>query len=78
MAKPSVQQFYFSIQLSQQQFLRYYQGTANAVQVVSECGRRLQFPAAKLRPFLGHAGICGRFRLTVDEHNRFLRLQQTN
>ena len=68
--------FYFRLQLSRERFLSYYQGTASSVQVTSECGRRLQFPAARLRPFLLHGGISGRFRLTIDDNNRFLRLEK--
>ena len=69
-------QYRFSLQLSQQQFLRHYQGSASSVQVFSECGRRLRFPASRLRPFLTHAGIKARFQLTVDSDNRFLKLEK--
>lgn len=64
----------FSIHLSQQQFLRYYQGAAASIQVTSECGKRLRFPAARLRPFLTQNGIQGRFQLNVNSENRFLDL----
>jgi len=70
------QQYRFSIQISQEEFIRHYQGSANAVQVLSECGRRLRFPASRLRPFLTHSGISGRFLLTVDVGNRFLDLKK--
>ena len=69
-------QYFFRLQISQQQFLRYYQGSASSVQVVSECGKRLHFPAVRLRPFLSHTGINGRFLLTIDNNNRFVNLQQ--
>jgi len=69
-------QFYFSLQISQQQYLQYYQGTANAVQVVTETGQKVQFPAIRLRPFLTHTGIHGRFHLTIDNNNRFIDLQR--
>jgi len=70
------QQYYFNLQINQQQFLRYYQGSASSVQVISECGKQLQFPAIRLRPFLSQTGILGRFRLTTDSNNRFIDLQQ--
>lgn len=66
----------FSIQISQEQFLRYYQGSAGAVQVYSECGQNLRFPASRLRPFLTHSGIHGRFQLTINADNRFVDLKQ--
>ena len=70
------QQFRFHLTVNQQEYIRYYQGAANNVRVVSECGRRLQFPASRLRPFITHTGISGRFQLTVDNENRFLNLQK--
>jgi hypothetical protein len=70
------QQYRFSLQINSQQFQRYYQGTASSVQVHSHCGRRLRFPASRLRPFLTHAGISGTFVLTVDTNNRFLDLKK--
>lgn len=76
MSTTSRQQFRFNIRISQQEFLRHYRGTASAVQVISECGRRLRFPASRLRPFLTHTGISGRFLLTVDADNRFLELKK--
>jgi len=68
--------FRFNLQISQDQYLRYYQGSAGAVQVYSECGQRLRFPAARLRPFLTHNGIQGRFQITVSAENRFLELKK--
>ncbi len=68
--------YYFRLQISQQQYLQYYQGTANAVQVISESGQKIQFPAIRLRSFLTHQGIHGRFCLTLDGQNRFINLQR--
>ncbi len=76
MSQPQNKQFFFKLQISQQQYLQYYQGTANAVRVVSESGQKIQFPAIRLRPFLTHTGIHGRFCLTVDNNNRFVNLQK--
>ena len=64
----------FSIQINQQQYSRYYRGAASAVEVFAENGQRLRFPASRLRPFLSHTGISGRFQLTVSEDNRFIEL----
>ena len=69
-------QYRFSLVVTQQEYLRYYQGAASNVRVISECGCRLQLPASRLRPFLSHTGISGRFQLTVDSENRFLSLQK--
>ncbi|MBW6509454.1 MAG: DUF2835 domain-containing protein [Desulfuromonadales bacterium] len=78
MTNAGQRQFFFSVHISQQEFLKYYQGAAEFALVTSECGRRLRFPALRLRPFLSHHGINGRFVLTVDKDNRFLSLQQVH
>ncbi len=68
--------FTFRLKLTQQQFLRYYQGSASSVQVRSETGQTLQFPAYRLRSFLTASGIEGRFALIVDQDNRFIRMEK--
>ena len=75
MATPE-KKFIFRIRMTQQQFLRYYQGSINSVQVVSESGQTLRFPAHRLRSFLTTTGISGRFALIVDQHNRFVRMEK--
>ena len=66
----------FNLQISQQEYLRYYQGAASSVLVFSENGQRLRFPASRLRPFLTHTGIHGRFQMTVDTQNRFVEMKK--
>lgn len=69
-------QFIFSIHLSEPEFLDYYKGTAKAIIVMSECGRRISFPPLRLIPFVTHRGVSGRFLLNVDTNNRFVSLQR--
>lgn len=64
----------FSLKINQQDYLRYYQGAASTIQVYTENGQRLRFPASRLRPFLTHTGISGCFQMTVSSDNRFLDL----
>jgi len=66
----------FHIALPAEEFLRYYRGNASAVMVRSEDGRRIQLPAASLRPFLLSDGINGEFELTLDKNNRLLNLRR--
>jgi len=70
--------YFFRLQISHDQFLHYYQGVARTVQIMSECGKRLRLPAAKLRPMLAHNGIHGRYCLTVDADKRFISLSKIN
>ncbi|EKO3451479.1 DUF2835 domain-containing protein [Vibrio fluvialis] len=67
--------YFFSLSISYQAFLSHYSGAASTVLVLTECGLRLQLPAAKFRPFLSQIGVKGRFRLTTDQNNKFLKLE---
>ena len=66
----------FRIALTADAFLRYYQGSANAVIVRAEDGRRIQLPAANLRPFLLRDGINGEFELTLDDDNKLVDIRR--
>lgn len=67
--------YYFSLNISYQTFLAHYNGAASSVLVVTDNGLRLQLPATKFRPFLSQIGVKGRFRLTTDQNNKFLKLE---
>jgi hypothetical protein len=67
--------YYFSLNISYQQFLAHYNGAASNVMVVTENGLRLQLPATRFRPFLSQIGLKGRFRLTTDQNNKFIKLE---
>jgi hypothetical protein len=69
-----MKQYAFSISISYQSYLRHYAGQASTVLVVTECGLKLQLAASRLRPFLTHAGIQGRFVLSTDVNNKFINL----
>ncbi len=64
----------FQLNISAADFLRYYQGQASSVNVTAEDGRRIRLPAIRFRPFLGHTGVNGRFRLEFDANNKFISL----
>ena len=66
----------FHINIPAEQILAYYQGLARQVSVVAHDGRRIEFPAEKLRPFLDHRGVYGEFELEFDEYHRFKALHR--
>ncbi|CED71464.1 DUF2835 domain-containing protein [Aliivibrio wodanis] len=68
--------YYFRVNVSYQSFLSHYSGAASTVLVVTEQGLSLQLPASRFRSFLTQLGVKGRFRLTTDQNNRFLNLEQ--
>lgn len=68
--------YYFRVEVSYQAFLSHYSGSASTVMVMTEQGLKLQLPASRFRSFLTQLGVKGRFRLTTDQNNRFLNLEQ--
>lgn len=68
--------YYFRLNVSYQAFLSHYAGSASTVMVMTEQGLKLQLPASRFRSFLTQLGVKGRFRLTTDQNNRFLNLEQ--
>ncbi|MCB1759724.1 MAG: DUF2835 family protein [Gammaproteobacteria bacterium] len=66
----------FRIALSADAFLQYYRGSASVVIVQGEDGRRIQLPAASLRPYLLRDGINGHFELLLDDNNKLLQIRR--
>lgn len=67
-------QFYLNI--SREEALRYYQGTARAVIVTTADGQKLQFPAEHIRSFISQDGIEGRFSIQFDDNNKLLGIKR--
>lgn len=70
------QRILFWLHISADDFLHYYQDSSVQVSVTAEDGRRIQFPARHLRPFITPAGISGRFEMTLEADNKFVSLKQ--
>lgn len=66
----------FQINISREKYLHYYAGEATSIQVHSEDGILIQFPASALKKFVTHQGISGKFRISFDENNKLINLQQ--
>ncbi len=66
----------FSLNISPEAFLRYYQGAASVVIVQAEDGRSVQLPANSLRAFVTPQGIVGRFEIELDQNNKLIKLKK--
>ncbi len=66
----------FRLAIDAEQFLAYYQGAAKNVIVTAEDGRRIQFPADRLRRHVTAEGVFGRFELQFDERHRLIDLRK--
>lgn len=72
---PSQRSLDVAIAISREQYLKLYQLGQAVVSAQSTDGRRVQFPAQALRPWVGHHGIKGKFRIYFDEQNRLSRIE---
>ena len=63
--------FYIQLDISTQEFQNYYSNNINSVIAMSHDGRKVQFPANLLQPFVSHAGIQGKFKLIVSDNSKF-------
>jgi hypothetical protein len=66
----------FRLSLSAEQVLAHYRGAARQVSVVATDGRRVQFPAASLRPFVSPEGVHGLFELRFGPEHKLQGLER--
>lgn len=64
------------LHISPDQMQRYYSGHAGAVRATACDGRKVQFPANILRPFVTREGVQGRYRLEMDELGKLIRISK--
>ncbi len=69
--------YYFSLSISYNEFLPYYQGKVHSIIATSNLGTKVQFPAMHLRKYLTNTGISGFFCLET-QNNKFLSLTKVN
>jgi len=69
------QTFYFSLNMTSQEFLPYYQGRVQTLVVTTTTGLRVEFPAMHLRQYIDSLGIRGFFCLKT-EQGKFLSLDR--
>ena len=71
-----MQKMTFSMHLSAEKYLSYYQGSAKNVIVKAEDGRSLKFPASRLQQFVTKDGVEGRFEIVFDDGNRIVSMRR--
>jgi Protein of unknown function (DUF2835) len=68
----------FSLNLSYDQFFKVYQGIAKNISVVADDGRRVEFPAGKVQPYLTNQGVQGYFELELTAEYKFVSIKKLN
>lgn len=69
-------EYEFTLHLSAEEYLQYYEGIAKSIQVRSLCGKIIQFPADKMREFVLKDGIHGTFVIQLNENNKLLSIRR--
>jgi hypothetical protein len=64
----------FRLAISAEEYLAYYQGSAQYVVARSENNKTIRFPASAIRKFVTHDGIFGNFEITFDENNKLIAI----
>lgn len=71
-----MQKMRFYLDISPQQYLSYYKGAAKFVNVQTDYGRTLKFPASELQKFVTHSGIQGRFEIEFNAQYKLVNLSR--
>lgn len=69
-------EYVFDLHLTADEYLQYYQGVVNAIQVRSRCGKRVQFSADKIRQFVMAEGIHGTFKIKLGPYNKLIEIKR--
>lgn len=66
----------FRLAISAEEYLAYYQGSAQVVVARSDDNKTVQFPASAIREFVTHEGVFGYFEIAFDENNKLIAIQR--
>ena len=72
------QELFFSIDITESDFLAYYTGKVKNIIVRSEDNRTIQFPANLLQQFVSHIGVKGRFKICYSKDNKLLSINRVD
>ncbi len=64
------------LNITADEYLRWYRGHAQAVFATSRDGKRIRFPAQALQRFVTHAGVQGTFAVYYDESNKLISIER--
>ena len=61
--------------ISAEEYLAYYQGSAQVVIARSDDNKVIQFPASAIRKFVTRDGVYGTFEIVFDENNKLIAVE---
>lgn len=66
----------FDLNVTPDELHKWYGGAARAVHVTARDGRRIQFPAQILQPFVTHVGVRGTFAIYFDDNHKYQSIKR--
>jgi len=66
----------FRLNIPREEAMRYYNGTVRFVIVHAENGKRIQFPAQHIRPFITQSGVQGVFSMSFDDNHKMIGIER--
>ncbi len=76
MANRNMREIYFSLNITPEQYLKYYQGTAKSIMIISETGIRVKFPAGAIQKHITKNGIKGNFVIRYNSENKLIGVEK--
>ncbi|MCR8915468.1 DUF2835 family protein [Marinobacter panjinensis] len=71
-----MQQIIVDVEISPDEWIKLYQGTATDVRTTARDGRSVRFPARILSRFYLKEGIRGSFRILFDDAGKFTSIER--
>ena len=72
--KGTIKEIIFPLNISSEEYLKYYRGQVKWVLARSICGKKVQFPANLLSSHVTHNGIEGQFVLQYLANGKVVKL----
>ena len=66
----------FTLNISADQFLNVYRGSARKISALAADGRRIEFPASNIQSYLSRNGIQGQFEMELTPANKFIAIRK--
>jgi hypothetical protein len=68
--------YYFTLNVSYLDCQTLYRQSGMSAVLTADSGERVQVPIARLRQCITSQGLYGRFELSVDEQNKFIKFKK--
>jgi len=65
-----------NINISKEELLKYYRGTAATITARASNGKTIRFPADSIRPFVSQFGVSGQFEIVYSDAGKLENIKK--